>query len=77
MGSEMCIRDRQEATDASSEVVLVAVSQLIQSNESMQSQLQNAKDRVQQQTMQIESAERRQKRTHSHKFRIDVLLIPI
>lgn len=49
----------QEAGDASSEVVLAAVSQLIQSNESMQSQLQDAKDRIQQQTMQLESAERR------------------
>ena len=49
----------QEAGDASSEVVFAAVSQLIQSNESMQNQLQSAKDRIQQQTMQIESAERR------------------
>jgi diguanylate cyclase (GGDEF)-like protein len=49
----------QEVGDASSEVVLAAVSQLIDSNESMQNQLQSAKDRIQQQTMQIESAERR------------------
>ncbi|MDB4749885.1 GGDEF domain-containing protein [Rubripirellula sp.] len=49
----------QEVGDASSEVVLAAVSQLIHSNESMQNQLQSAKDRIQQQTMQIESAERR------------------
>ncbi len=49
----------QEAGVASSEVVFAAVSQLIESNESMQSQLQSAKDRIQQQTMQIESAERR------------------
>jgi len=50
----------QENTgSASSEVVLAAVSQLIESNESMQNQLQSAKDRIQQQTMQIESAERR------------------
>ena len=49
----------QEAGDASSEVVFAAVSQLIESNESMQNQLQSAKDRIQQQTMQIESAERR------------------
>ena len=44
----------QENTgSASSEVVLAAVSQLIESNESMQNQLQSAKDRIQQQTMQI------------------------
>ena len=49
----------QEAGVASSEVVFAAVSQLIESNESMQNQLQSAKDRIQQQTMQIESAERR------------------
>ena len=49
----------QEASDASSEVVFAAVSQVIQSNESMQNQLQSAKDRIQQQTIQIESAERR------------------
>ena len=48
-----------EVGDASSEVVLAAVSQLLQSNESMQDQLQNAKDRIQRQAMQIESAERR------------------
>ena len=49
----------QEAGDPSSEVVFAAVTQLIHSNESMHNQLQSAKDRIQQQTMQIESAERR------------------
>ena len=50
----------QENSDgASSEVVLAAVSQLIESNESMQDQLQSAKDRIHRQAMQIESAERR------------------
>ncbi len=49
----------QEAGNASSEVVFAAVSQVIRSNESMQNQLQSAKDCIQQQTMQIESAERR------------------
>ena len=42
----------QENSDgASSEVVLAAVSQLIESNESMQDQLQSAKDRIHRQTM--------------------------
>ncbi|MAI69626.1 MAG: hypothetical protein CMM01_01750 [Rhodopirellula sp.] len=49
----------QELGTPSSEVVFAAVAQLIQSNEFMVKQLQSEKDRIQQQTMHVESAERR------------------
>ena len=45
--------------DESPEAVLSAVSQLIEANQEMQSQLQQAQDRIHEQSMQIESAERR------------------
>ncbi|OUW80621.1 MAG: hypothetical protein CBD74_09270 [Saprospirales bacterium TMED214] len=51
-------RALHEASDNSPEIVFTAVSQVIQSNEAMQDQLQGAKDRLQQQTRRIESAER-------------------
>ncbi|MCH1439026.1 MAG: GGDEF domain-containing protein [Rubripirellula sp.] len=49
----------QEAACPSSEVVFAAVTQLIQSNASVQNQLQSARDRIEQQTMQMNSGERR------------------
>ena len=49
----------QTGPDTSADEVAAAVSQLIASNEEMQAQLQLARDRIEQQTVQIESAERR------------------
>ena len=49
----------QAGGDTSADDVAAAVSQLIASNEAMQAQLQLARDQIEQQTMQIESAERR------------------
>ncbi len=45
--------------DTSPEAVLKAVNELIQANQVMQSKLQNAQDRILEQSAQIESAERR------------------
>lgn len=49
----------QTAPDTSADEVAAAVSQLIASNEAMQAQLQLARDQIEQQTMQLESADRR------------------
>ena len=49
----------QGGAETSPDDVYAAVGQLIESNEQMQTQLQLAQDRIQEQTMQIESAERR------------------
>ncbi len=48
-----------ESDDASPELVIQAVGQLIEANELMQTQLQQAQDRIHEQAVQIESAERR------------------
>jgi diguanylate cyclase len=48
-----------EGGDNSPEAVLAAVNQLIAANQVMQAQLQNAQNRIQEQSEQLESAERR------------------
>ncbi len=48
-----------ECSDASPEAVAKAVNQLIEANEAMQMQLQQAQDQIHEQSVQIESAERR------------------
>ncbi len=48
-----------EGNDSSPEAVFAAVSKLIEANQQMQGQLREAQDRIHEQTIQIETAERR------------------
>ncbi|KAA1259935.1 putative diguanylate cyclase YedQ [Rubripirellula obstinata] len=48
-----------ESADASPEAVSEAIHQLVEANEEMQSQLQSAQDRIHEQALQIECAEKR------------------
>lgn len=49
----------RELSNTSPEVVLEAVNQLVEANEAMQTQLQAAQERIHEQAVQIETAERR------------------